>query len=69
MAIGLRDAADETFELQVCAAKSGHLLVTFRGHAYPVFKNDPYALPSSVIAAIATAYLLFILVLLVLLAP
>ena len=48
------------------APVSGHSFVTIRLYIWAVAKDSPKTLSSGVVAAVATAYLLFVLVLLML---
>ena len=48
------------------SAITGHSFVTFRIYIQAVVEDSPYTLSSVVVAAVAIAYLLFVLVLLVL---
>jgi hypothetical protein len=43
----------------------GHSVVTLQIYIHAVIKDNPYRLPSVVVAAVAMAYLLFVIMLLV----
>jgi hypothetical protein len=51
------------------AAFASHLFVTIRLYVWTVFEDSPYTISSGVVAAIAIAYLLFVLAIIVLFSP